>query len=49
MLMRQVELLEVRGGWNVALAKPKLSVRVRVQRDRVREGAPIRRESQEVV
>ena len=47
--MRQVDLLEVRGGWNVALAKPQLSVRVRVQRDRVREGAPIRREGQEMV
>ena len=47
--MREVDLLQVRGGRNVALAKPKLPMRVGIQCDRVREGAPIRRDGEEVV
>ena len=47
--MREVDLLQVRGGRNVALAEPELPMRVGIQCDRVREGAPIRREGQEMV
>ncbi len=49
MLVRQVDLPQVLSGRHVALSEPKLSMRVRIQRDGVRERAAFRRKSEDMI